>query len=101
MVLLIKISVLLEVHKTCSQLYDYLFQDLMLQFWFNTFFVSGLTPKSSEGEPSMETQRFLRASRNNDIGTPFCFSLQKEDLDKANKDKKNEIYSPDFKVRMN
>jgi phosphatidylinositol-3,4,5-trisphosphate 3-phosphatase/dual-specificity protein phosphatase PTEN len=66
----------------------------MFQFWFNTFFVSGLTPAPSEGEASMVIRNFSEK----DEGATSWFQLHKEDLDKANKDKKNKIYSPDFKV---
>ena len=72
----------------------------MFQFWFNTFFVSGLEPKASEGEPTMETQHTKKKADGVHIGGTTCwFELQKEDLDKANKDKKNKIFSPNFKVR--
>ncbi len=71
----------------------------MFQFWFNTFFVSGLTPPPTEGEASMRTQNFQDKQQNEDVGATSWFELHKEDLDKANKDKKNKIYSPNFKVR--
>jgi phosphatidylinositol-3,4,5-trisphosphate 3-phosphatase/dual-specificity protein phosphatase PTEN len=69
----------------------------MFQFWFNTFFVSGLTPPPSEAEPTMMTRNFK--DQDDDVGATSWFELHKEDLDKANKDKKNKIYSPNFKVR--
>ena len=70
----------------------------MFQFWFNTFFVSGLTPQPSEGEATMKTFNF-DGRKQNEEGATSWFELHKEDLDKANKDKKNKIYSPIFKVR--
>ena len=70
----------------------------MFQFWFNTFFVSGLTPMPSEGESSMMTKHFP-SNKQDELGATSWFELRKEDLDKANKDKKNKIYSPNFKVR--
>lgn len=70
----------------------------MFQFWFNTFFVSGLTPKPSEREASMVTYD-IETQQNDEISATTWFELHKEDLDKANKDKKNKIYSPNFKVR--
>ncbi|XP_046860575.1 phosphatidylinositol 3,4,5-trisphosphate 3-phosphatase and dual-specificity protein phosphatase PTEN-like [Xenia sp. Carnegie-2017] len=72
-------------------------KDLMFQFWFNTFFVSGLTPQPSEGEASMTTHH---DKNENEIEPTSWFELHKEDLDKANKDKKNKIYSPDFKLKV-
>ncbi|XP_028408520.1 phosphatidylinositol 3,4,5-trisphosphate 3-phosphatase and dual-specificity protein phosphatase PTEN-like isoform X2 [Dendronephthya gigantea] len=74
-------------------------KDLMFQFWFNTFFVSGLTPPPSEGEATMKTSSFDRRKQSEDGATSW-FELHKEDLDKANKDKKNKIYSPNFKVKV-
>ena len=70
----------------------------MFQFWFNTYFASGLTPKSSEGEASMETREFNNKAQDEKLEATSFFELQKEDLDKANKDKKNKIFSPNFKV---
>ena len=70
----------------------------MFQFWFNTFFVSGLTPPPSEGEASMVIKSFPQNQQGEPVGATSWFELHKEDLDKANKDKKNKIYSPDFKV---
>ena len=71
----------------------------MFQFWFNTFFVSGLTPPPSEGEATMVINHFAEKGESDDVGATSWFELHKEDLDKANKDKKNKIYSPNFKVR--
>ncbi|CAB3988947.1 Phosphatidylinositol 3,4,5-trisphosphate 3-phosphatase and dual-specificity phosphatase PTEN [Paramuricea clavata] len=73
-------------------------KDLMFQFWFNTFFVSGLTPPPSEAEPTMMTQNFK--DQDDEVGATSWFELHKEDLDKANKDKKNKIYSPNFKLQV-
>ena len=75
----------------------------MFQFWFNTFFVSGMTPKATEGESSMDVKKCNSTADNvhdGELGKTFYFELEKEDLDKANKDKKNKIFSPNFKVRL-
>ena len=77
----------------------FLFQVLVFQFWFNTFFVSGL--ESSEGEASMQTQSAeIKATYRLVEGTACLFELQKKDLEKVNKNKENEIFSSNFKVRM-
>lgn len=72
----------------------------MFQFWFNTFFTSGLEPKPSEGEASMFIHTIQDKCETEGLGAMSWFELHKEDLDKANKDKKNKIYAPDFKVRF-
>ena len=66
----------------------------MFQFWFNTFFVSqaAVTETVYEDEPTLKTFELDTDIRYFDIG--------KEYLDKAHKDTKEKIYSPDFKVKL-
>ena len=72
----------------------------MFQFWFNTFFVSGLESEASEGEASMQTQHAEIIAKYRHVeGTACLFELQKEDLEKVNKDKEDKIFSSNFKVR--
>ena len=66
----------------------------MFIFWLNTFFVkSGYTPDKPDGGGEKNVVE------KDQEGTEFrVFTLSKEDLDKANKDKKHKIYPPEFKV---
>ena len=67
----------------------------MFIFWFNTYFVKcGYTPDKPDGggEKNFEYT--------DEEGSEHrTFTLSKEDLDKANKDKKHKIYPPEFKVK--
>ena len=66
----------------------------MFIFWFNTFFMkSGYTPDKPDG--GGEKNVIERHSDGSEIRT---FSFGKEDLDKANKDKKHKEYPQNFKV---
>ena len=70
----------------------------MFQFWFNTFFVSGLESEASESEASMQTQHAEIIAKYRHVeGTACLFELRKEDLEKVNKE--NKIFSSNFKVR--
>ena len=66
----------------------------MFIFWFNTFFVkSGFTPDKPDGGGEKTVVKSF------DDGSDVReFWLGKEDLDKANKDKKHKIFPTDFKV---
>ncbi len=71
-----------------------LFQERMFIFWFNTYFVKcGYTPDKPDGGGEKNI-----IEKNDDGSELRNFSLSKEDLDKANKDKKHKIYPPDFHV---
>ena len=75
-----------------------MFQRLVFQFSFNTFFVSGLESEASEA--SMQTQHAEIIAKYKHVeGTACLFELQKEDLEKVNKDKEDKIFSSNFKVR--
>ncbi|XP_065051330.1 phosphatidylinositol 3,4,5-trisphosphate 3-phosphatase and dual-specificity protein phosphatase PTEN-like [Rhopilema esculentum] len=76
---------------------DYFSKERMFIFWFNTFFVkSGYTPDKPDG--GGEKNAIERYSDGSEIRT---FSFGKEDLDKANKDKKHKVYLQNFKLTAN
>ncbi|EDO32901.1 predicted protein [Nematostella vectensis] len=69
-------------------------KERMFQFWFNTFFIStgANMTDSREGEPTIHT---FKESRNSDVR---WFAIPKQFVDKAHKDNKCKVFSPDFKV---
>jgi len=75
---------------------DYFSKERMFIFWFNTYFVKcGYTPDKPDGggEKNFEYT--------DEEGSEHrTFTLSKEDLDKANKDKKHKIYPPEFKLQV-
>ena len=67
----------------------------MFIFWFNTYFVKcGYTPDKPDGGGEKNVE-----STDKEGSEYRTFTLSKEDLDKANKDKKHKIYPPEFKVK--
>ena len=77
----------------------FLRQDKMFHFWFNTFFVANLGNcrlSSNGNDPMLEgVKEPLHTDPEQEI---LMVKLKKHELDKANKDKTNKLYSPNFKV---
>ncbi|XP_071828768.1 phosphatidylinositol 3,4,5-trisphosphate 3-phosphatase and dual-specificity protein phosphatase PTEN-like [Apostichopus japonicus] len=75
-----------------------LVKDKMFHLWFNTFFVAN----SGDSRLSNGNDRVLQTVKEPPHRCPekeiLMVKLHKHELDKANKDKTNRLYSPNFKV---
>lgn len=93
----------------------------MFHFWVNTFFIPGPeesrdklengavnnadsqqgVPAPGQGQPqSAECRDSCRESGRESDRDYLILTLTKNDLDKANKDKANRYFSPNFKVKV-
>lgn len=95
----------------------------MFHFWVNTFFIPGPeesgdklengavnnadsqqgVPAPGQGQPQSAESRdsYRESGRESDRDRDYLIlTLTKNDLDKANKDKANRYFSPNFKVKI-
>ncbi len=91
---LLRNSVTSHDHETTFSFFSFQPQDkAMFHFWFNTFFVVNPLPHDSRRSTDSTTSEV-----NGSTSETYVLTLRKDEIDKANKDKTNRIFSPNLKV---
>ncbi|XP_071952833.1 phosphatidylinositol 3,4,5-trisphosphate 3-phosphatase and dual-specificity protein phosphatase PTEN-like [Antedon mediterranea] len=69
----------------------------LFHFWFNTFFIVHCTTGLSSSDSTDSLPR-TESSTDSNSGDNYVLVINKDEIDKANKDKTNKFFSPNLKI---